>query len=480
MSLKERAFSSIRWTAFSMGTRAGVAFLQLAVLARILSPEDFGLQALAMTVIGMLAVFSDLGISSAIIHYDDISDEQLSSLYWLNVGLGVFLTLVVLLLSPLVAGFYANDALQPILLILSFVFIINASAQQLRVIAEKELQFSALARIEIASTLIGFTVALSSALLGAAVYALTYGYIATVGSFSMLCWLLLSRGWRPRLAFKWSDVSKHVRFGIHLLGVSVANTLSYQADVIVAGRMFSAAQVGLYFQPRELSMRIMLIINPIVTRVGLPLIAKVQNDRQALAKIYADTILMTASINFPVYAALALFAPEVVGIVLGSKWMAASGFMRAVAIWCAIRSIGNPIGSLLVGTGRTRQALVSSVTITLLVFSTVWLSADRFGLVGIPYALAALYTALIIPFWYFNVEPASGLSFVRYHTQLAKPAAATAAALLAAWSAALGFETPVLRLLAGGISGGIVYLLCSIWWNRRWITAVRQLVGRSK
>ncbi|MCV9965915.1 MOP flippase family protein [Pararhizobium sp. BT-229] len=475
MSLKRQAYSSVRWTAASMGIRAAIAFVQLAILARTLSPEDFGLQALAMTVIATMTIFSDIGIASAIIHYPDVTDRQLSSLYWLNIGLGVFLTALLAGASPLIAAFYGEAALTPILLILSSVFIVTASGQQLRVMAEKNLQFQSLAKVEILSASLGFCTAIVSAFNNAEVYALSFGYLVTAISFSLLCWLRLSRGWRPQLVFHWQEISKHLRFGGHLLGVNFANTLGAQADIIVTGRIFTAETVGMYFQPRELAMRTMMIINPIVTRVGLPLIANVQNDKAAVARIYAKTILMTSSINFPIYGAIAVFAPEVVSIVLGSKWLAASELMRAVAIWCAVRSIGNPIGSLLVGTGHTRRALISSIVMASSVFAVVWYSGATFGILGVPYGLSAFYIFAIVPFWYFNVNPASGLGFWAYHSQLARPALTTALATAAGWFAAYPFEASIIRLLVGGIAGGGIYLGASYWTNRDWLLSIREL-----
>ncbi len=458
-----------------MGIRAAIAFLQLAILARMLSPEDFGLQALAMTVITTMTIFSDVGIASAIIHYSDISDRQLSSLYWLNIGLGLCLTALLAAASPLISAFYGNVALTPILLILSSAFIVSASGQQLRVMAEKNLQFQSLAKVEILSASIGFSIAIIGAFSGAEVYALTLGYLGTLASSSLLCWLRLSRGWRPQLTFRWQEISKHMRFGSHLLGVNLANSLGAQADIIVTGRIFTAATVGLYFQPRELAMRIMMIINPIVTRVGLPLIANVQDDKAAVARIYAKTILMTSSINFPVYGAIALFAPDVVAIVLGSKWLAASELMRAVAIWCAVRSIGNPIGSLLVGTGHTRRALISSIVMASSVFAVVWYCGTTFGVLGVPYGLSAFYLCVIIPFWYLNVEPASGLGFWAYHSQLARPAAAAVLAIVVGWLAASPFETSIIRVFIGGTAGGAAYLGASNWINRDWLLSILEL-----
>ena len=137
-------------------------------------------------------------------------------------------------------------------------------------------------------------------------------------------------------------------------------------------------------------MRIMFVVNPIVTRVSFPLLASVAHDRSKVKSVYLKAMKMTASVNFPIYAFLAVFGPEVVAIVLGPKWVASAPIMRILAIWCAVRSVGNPVGSLLFATGETKRAIYSALGVAIAVFVFVYIGAP-WGILGIPVALTVLY-----------------------------------------------------------------------------------------
>jgi O-antigen/teichoic acid export membrane protein len=148
-SLKAKVIHGIKWTSLSTGLRSIIQIVQLLVLARFLSAEDFGLVAIVMIVIGFSQLFMDMGISNAIIHKEKITVTQLSSLYWLNILSGLSLTIIVYITSPLVASFYNEQAITPLLQLLSLSFLINSTGNQFRVLLRKNLKFDLLAKIEV-------------------------------------------------------------------------------------------------------------------------------------------------------------------------------------------------------------------------------------------------------------------------------------------------------------------------------------------
>lgn len=476
MTIRSQALAGVRWTTLAMLLRAAFMVIQMAILARLLPPQDFGLLALAMTVVTTLTLFTDVGLSNAIIHFRDITERQLSSLFWLNLLVGIAISVALVLASPTVARFYGVPEVRDVLLFLSPTFIILAAGQQLRALAQKQLRFNRLAKVEIAAGLAGLITAVVSGVAGAGVYALAAASLASAFTMSALSWIVLSDGWRPQFVLALGEIGSFVRFGGHMIGANLANTLTAQADVIIAGRLFALGQVGLYFQPRELSMRVMMVINPIVTRVGMPLIAEVQADRRAIARIYLQTMRMTASINFPFYGALALFSREVVVIVFGDQWLAAADLLCAVAIWCAVRSVGNPVGSLLVGTGSSRRMLWGAVVMLPLTAAFAWIGGAYGGPLGLPIGLAVLYALAIPGFWLFLVRPVTGIGFAAYHGALVPPAVATLAAVAAAYVAVVPLDTTLLRLSAGLAAGAAVYLATSFLLNRSWLDAMVELV----
>lgn len=465
----------MRWTAVSNVGRGAIGVLQIAVLARLIDKQDFGLMAQAVAVVGTLQLATDVGVGSAIMHYRDITTEQLSSLFWLNLFTGFVLTLLVAVASPGISAFFGEPRLVGILLLFSLMFVLIAVGQQLRVLAEKELQFAVLARIEVFSSIVGFIAATVLAALGGGVYALAAGALTTSAAVSILCWAKWGRQHRPQFVFHFNSIKKFVIFGGHVVGSNLVSALGAQGDIFVFGRLFSASALGLYTQPRELNMRFIAVINPVITRVGLPLIASNQSDRNLVGRIYKNTVLMICSFTMPAYAAAALMSHEIVTLFLGARWADSSEFLRATAIWCMVRAIGNPIGSLLNGMGRAHIAFLATIIVTILVFVSAIAGASLAGPIGVPYGLALLYAALIYPFWYFLVRPITDVGCWDYHQQIARPLLASGVATVCAWGALRFVDGALLRLVVGSVSFGLSYLAASMVVNRIWVGSLMEL-----
>lgn len=475
MTLKQKAFSAVRWTTFSMLSKAVLMLLQMAVLARLLTPSDFGLMALVAAVIAFAQIFSDMGISNAIIHHQKISQESLSSLYWLNVVASVVLMLLLMLLSPFVAEWYHEPRMQLILMLVSTSFLIAAVGQQLRVMAEKNLHFRKLAIIELVAALIGFIVSVSVAFVGGGVLALVSGMLTNVFVATSLYWWVLAEGWLPMWRLRISEIREFIGFGAYMVGFSLTNTVNLQADVLIGGRVLGTNSLGAYSLPKDLSLRLAMIINPIVTRVGLPVMAKAQEDKVQLKAIYLKTLLMTASVNFPLYLMIAVFAPEIVAIMFGPQWQESVPLLRILAIWGLVRSTGNPAGSLVFAMGQAKLAFWWSLGLMVFLAPVYWVGA-QYGIQGL--ALAMLISMLAIPFpqWLIVIRPLCDAGFTEYFKQLAVPFVISALAAVPGCLVALPFDDSLLRLAVGGVVGGVVYLLLSQYFNKTWFIAIAQLV----
>lgn len=202
MSLKAKTISGIKWTTISTIFITALQFIQLAIMARILSPSDFGLMAIVMVVMGFVGVFADMGISNALIHRQTISKNELSSLYWLNVIAGVVMFVLVSAIAPLVAEFYKEKELAKLIILLSTTFIIQSFAQQFSMLWQKELRFREIAKIEITNKIISLVVSVYLAYVGYGVYALAYGTIASSIIQTIQYLYLGLKEYRPMMRFK--------------------------------------------------------------------------------------------------------------------------------------------------------------------------------------------------------------------------------------------------------------------------------------
>jgi O-antigen/teichoic acid export membrane protein len=477
MTLRKQTFSGVRWTTFSSIGRAVLQFLQISILARLLAPADFGLIALVVAVMAFLQIFADAGISNAIIHFQEIEHKELSSLYWLNVGVSSFLAFMLAVSSGWISTWYRQPELQYLLMLAAVTLVITSIGQQLRVVSQKNLRFADLAKLELVSALAGFCIAVALALVGAGVYALMAGTLSAALVGCVLAWLWLSDGWRPLLRLRLGEIRDFVTFGAYMIGNNLVNTFNLQIDILLGGRLLGAQGIGLYSVPKDLCLRIAGTINPIVTQVGLPVMSKAQDDEALLRRIYLQTLRMTGSVNFPIYVLLGTFAPELVPLILGEKWLATVPLMQIFAAWALLRSTGNPVGSLLMARGRADLSFKWNLAWLVVFPPAIW-AGSQFGAAGMAIVMTGLGIVGYWPNWYFLVRPLCGAGLGEYTKQLAVPLILSAIAGAVALLGASMFEGNLLRLIAGTASGALIYLVASWKFNRAWVNAVMELAGK--
>jgi O-antigen/teichoic acid export membrane protein len=456
--------------------RSALQFGQMMILARLLAPADFGIMAVVVAVTAFMQVFTDLGVSTAIIHYQDASPGELSSLYWLNVLVGAALSLLLIAASPWISRLiFREPALTPFLALISVNFVFLAVGQQLRVMAEKTLRFAVLARVEILAAIGGSATAVIWAWNTPSVYALVAGALVNGFLQALLLWLLASDGWRPALRVRVGEIRRFLKFGAYIMGGDFVNSLNRQADILVGGRFFPASMLGIYSLPRSLSLNIASVTNPIITRVGLPVMAKTQGDRAFLKSVYLKTMRMTASVNFPVYLVMAAFSHDVVLVVFGAKWVSSAPLLVFLAVWGMFRSCGNPVGSLLYAVGKADLSFWWNAAQLCIVFPILW-AAGHFGIEGLAAGQVAIMTAILVPGWYFLVRPSCGARLGEYLLALLSPLVAGSFAVLVAYVAVAHWHAPLWRLAGVALVGLPAYLLASALVNRSWLTAMQQLV----
>lgn len=475
MTLRTKTFTAVRWTTAGTITKALLQIGQVAVLARVLAPEDYGLMGMVMAVLGLAAIFSDFGVNSAFVQRRDVSEEQRTSLFWFNVLVSAGLMLLVIILSPLLASFFRDDRLTLLIILSSSTFVISAPGVQVRMAAEKALLFRGVMVVEVSAALIGFGFAVWAALAGWGVYALVTAAVVSALLTTMFCWLFLSQGWRPALRFHFSEVRSFLGFGGSLVANNVVNQINLTIDLLLGGRMLAAAQLGLYSVPRDLVLRVQGVVNPIITRVTFPLIAQVQLDTDHVRRIYLRAVNMTASTSMPIYMGTAFFADEVVTILLGDGWAASASILQVLAIWGALRAIGNPVGSLLLGMGRADLSLKWNLCLLVITPPVVWLGSLS-GPLGMAWALLGLSITLFVPGWLILVRPICNAGLVEYCIVALRPLLLASLATMPAYLVASFNDAALFRLGIGIVIATPLYLGLAYFLNREWWLSMRELL----
>lgn len=467
--------SAGRWTASSAAFRAALQVLQTVILARLLVPADFGLVAIVSAILGVFLLVSDLGISQALVHYDDIERDALSTLYWMNLLLGVALMVLTILVAIPISQIYHEPRLANLLCLGSLVFPLAAVGQQYRAVAQRDLKFGPLARNEIASGLCGFATAVLVAMSGGGPYALVGGMLVGVASGSVLALVFLSYGQHPHMVLDFRTAKPYLGFGGYLVLERIASSLHRQADIYVAGLFARPSAMGLYSVPRDLSMRFSLLVNPIVTRVAFPLMARSKGDSRALKATYLQILGATSWLNFPVYVAFGLFSNEIVAVLYGRHFAGSGIYLEVLSAWGLVRSVANPIGSLLYAVGAARRAMMWNLGLLIIVPAICYVAARELGLMGLAYSLIAMQLVLLLPAWRFLVRPACGATLTEFLRELWLPLAISVAAGMAAWIAAHPVTGNLPRLLVGGTTGAAAYALLSWVFNRHWLVSMLEL-----
>jgi PST family polysaccharide transporter len=399
-SLKNNASSGVKWTATSQFGRNGLQLVSTIILARLLAPSDFGLIGMATVVIGFGALFKDLGTSAAVIQRKNLTEELVSSIFWMNAAFGFLVMVSISLASPLVAAFYQEARVEPILKLLSVTFFISGLSILQQAILERELEFRKLSLVEISATLVGSLVGIGSALNGYGVWSLVYQTLATASATTVMLWT--ASRWRPKPLCRWDEVKSVRSYSLNLTGFNVFNYFVRNADYLLIGRYLGARDLGFY----TLAYQIMLIplhsISAVVGRVMFPLYSQMQEDTARFRSAYLKVAGAIALITFPMMFGLWAVVEPFILTLFGPPWKPVISLLMILAPVGLIQSIGTTVGGIYQARGRTDWMFrwgVAAGVIYLLAF----IIGLRWGIVGVAvaYAITSLmltYPNFAIPF----------------------------------------------------------------------------------
>lgn len=373
-----------------MGAITTLQFVTLAVLARFLSPSDFGLMGMIMVVIGFARVFADMGISNAIIHRQDATKDQLSSLYWLNIIAGIIVFFVVCFSAPFIVGFYHEPRLHNLLYLTAVIFIVTPFGQQFQILMQKELRFNELAKIEIKASIVNSAIAIVLALLGFGVYALIWGQLAGTSTKVLMLFSTGWQHWRPGFHFSKLDLRGYLNFGLYQMGERTINYLNSNLDYLLIGSMLGAKSLGYYTLAYNLIIRPSSLINPFITKVAFPVFSRIQNETERLKRGYLKVLQLLSTVNFPMMAGLAVVAPIAVPVIFGEQWLPSIILIQILTVVGLLRSTGNPVGSLLLSKGRADLGFKWNLALMISQIPGLYLGAKLGGVVGVAISFAIL------------------------------------------------------------------------------------------
>jgi len=450
-----------------VGTRVVVQFFQLAFLTRLLgNATDFGLFALINVVIVLGQAFGDVGISKAIIHYQDTSRRELSSLYWLNLAAGVAVFAIIIALSGFLTSL--DPRITDPLRLAAVVFLIVPVGQQFQVLLERELAFRRISIIETVAFVVGAVVSVLCAWRGKGVHSLVWGMVAGASTKALLLAAAGWRSWRPSLHFRLSECRRYVRFGAFQIGERMVNALGQQLDKILIGALMGPEQLGFYDLAYRLMIRPYQLISPMFTRVAFPLFSKVQDDFDRLRKGFLEMIGVLGALTAPLYAGMIALAEPIVLVQMGSGYEPCIPLLRILSLLGFLYSIGSPMGSILLARGRADVAFYINVLRTLLLAGAVVVGA-QFGLEGIAWSLVITVVCVQGSLGFWVRWRLIGLRVMPYLATLGGGVLVAVLVGGAAWVAATRIDWPGNIVLLAVVLplAAATYALLGRWWFPR-------------
>jgi len=378
----------------SQGIKFGVRVGSMMLLARLLSPEDFGLQGMVGAITGFMALFKDAGLSAVTVQREVISQEQVSTLFWVNVGIGALLAIGLLALSPAIASFYHEPRLRLVAALSAVAFLFNGLAVQHLALLQRQMRFMALALIEVISLVVSCGLAVVMAWVGYRYWALV-GMVVAAPVVTFLC-AVTALPWRPGRARRDCDLGAMLRFGGMLTCNSLVVYLGYNIEKILLGRFFGAPALGLYGRAYQLISIPSEQFSTAISSVAFPSLARLQSDPERLRRAFLKGYSIVLAFNIPTTVGCAVFAEEIVRFVLGPKWSEAVLIFRLLTPTIVVLSLINPMAWFLISSGRARQSLHMALILAPSLIVGVLLGL-KFGPIGVALATSITMTLLVIP-----------------------------------------------------------------------------------
>ena len=403
--------SGVAWTAGVRWAIQVVSWLSTLIVARLLSPADYGLIGMAMVYLGLIQLVSDFGIGGAIIQRRALTRDQVARLGGFSIALGFGFVLVSAAVAGPIAAFYRHPPVRDLIIVLSLGFLITGTTTVPRALLYRDLQFRKLAWIEGLEAVVLTASTLTLALLGARYWSLAAGSLIakTISSIVVNAW----RPHRVALPMAFRTIASEVTMGGQVAGATVAWYLYENADFAVVGRLMGDHALGLYTIGWTIATIPVEKIAALLQRVTFSVFSKVQHDPDELRRYVRMLTEGLAFLAFPAAVGLALVADRLVVVALGAKWADAAAPLRILALYGGFRTLATLFPQVLVAVGRARLNFYFNL-VALTVLPVIFAIGTRWGTAGVAAGWVVGYPLIVVPFFMRSALKVIRMSFWDY------------------------------------------------------------------
>lgn len=452
-SLKSKTVKGVVWSSIERFSTQGVQFLIMIIMARLLTPKDYGL-------IGMLAIFLavaqsliDSGFSQALIRKQDRTDVDNSTVFYFNIVVSSALYLILFIAAPFVADFYNQPELTSVMRVVCLGVILNSLAVVQRALLTVRIDFKTQAKASLSAAVISGCIGIVLAYCGFGVWSLVVQQLLNLSVNTLLLWIFSK--WRPIAVFSWKSFHELFAFGSKMLASGLLDTLYRNIYPIVIGKLFSASSLGHYTRAQQFSEFPSSNVTGIIQRVTYPILCGIQDETERLEAVYRKFLKLSAFIIFPLMIGMSAVARPFIDIVLGTQWGFCGQLLQIICfamMWYPIHAINL---NLLQVKGRSDLFLRLEIIKKILGITVLCITAP-FGLVVMCYGqIFNSIVALVINTYYTG--KLINVGFIRQMKDLL-PTILLSLIMFGAILLVNGFiEANMYRLVIGVLVGIIVY-----------------------
>jgi PST family polysaccharide transporter len=425
--------------------------LSVMILARLLGPEDFGLVGMVTAFTGVLGLFRDFGLSAASIQLETVSNEQKSTLFWINLAVGAILAILSFAMAPAIAAFYHEPRLFRVATVLALAFLFNSAGVQHGAMLQREMRFTALSVIGTLGSLVGTLIAIGGALAGYGYWSLVAMTVATPATITVGAWLATS--WVPGLPRRRVGVRSMMRYGGTLTLNGLLIYIATNSEKVLLGRYWGADAIGIYGRAYQLNNIPADSLNSTVGEVAFAALSRLQGEPARLKSYFLKGYSLVMSLSLPITIASALFARDIIFALLGPKWKDAVPVFRLLSPTILVFAIVNPLAWLLCSSGQVGRLLKMALVITPIMIGS-YLLAVPYGPKGVAFAYSALMVLWIFPAIAWAVQ-GTNISFRDILFTASHPLVSSVVAGVLAYGASLICSQSTSSLLRLALEGAI-------------------------
>ena len=421
-SMHNRIRSGLAWKVASQVFRQLSRVAVVVILARLLTPAEYGVAAMVLVFSTLVLIFTDLALGAALVQREELSERDRSTVFWTSVTAGVGFTFLGIALSWPLAAFYGEPEVQPLFAVMSVSFLVTALGTAHSALLNREMRFKSLELRMMAGTFVGGVVGIAVAYAGYGAWAIIWQQLAIAAVSTAFLWLFSP--WRPRFIFSGASLRSLGGFSANVFGTRVLFYMNRKLDHMLIGRFLGASALGAYAVAYNVMLMPLSRIAQPVVEVLFPAMSRIQDDRKRMAAMWLRANRMIGAISIPAMVGLMIVAPEFVATLFGSRWEEAVPVIQILAWVGLLQSLQRLNSSVLQACDRTGTLLRYSIVV-LLASVVAFVGGLHWGIVGVATGYA-ISSTLVEPYYAWITARVLDVPLADYARSLAGVAQATA------------------------------------------------------